>query len=92
MNIAGTPIQQRYIMETITMTTVTERRTVREVEESVKTSGEVSPAPSPCSSPALPTGSPISGILKGGKLWKQQSQDVTNIQVQPKPNDNVQVS
>lgn len=44
------------------MTTVTEQRILREVEEERKTPPNV-----------VPGGSPINGILKGGKLWKQQS-------------------
>lgn len=52
---------QNYILETITMTTVTQQQILREAEELKRS------AP-----PAQ--GSPISGILKGGKLWKQQSQ------------------
>lgn len=55
---------KNYILETITMTTVTEQRILKEAEEERKHS---------CSSPSVPPGgSPISGILKGGKLWKQQ--------------------
>ncbi|KAF4533101.1 hypothetical protein B566_EDAN003821 [Ephemera danica] len=47
--------QQRYIVETITLTTVTERRIVREANEADE--------------PRL------SGILKGGKLWKNCEND-----------------
>lgn len=68
---SGTPVQSRYIMETITMTTVTERRLVREVEDSSPV--DTSPSPSIQSGGGLGSGSPISGILKGGKLWKQQN-------------------
>ncbi|XP_076270715.1 uncharacterized protein LOC143202797 isoform X2 [Rhynchophorus ferrugineus] len=54
------PENQNYILETITMTTVTQQQFLREAEN------EKTPHP--------PGGSPISGILKGGKLWKMQSQ------------------
>lgn len=54
------PQQQRYIVETITMTTVTERRIVREADHEPRRSR----------SPPLDTDSKLSGILKGGKLWK----------------------
>lgn len=70
---------------------------VREVEEATRAASpqEISPSPSPSPVPAMTTGSPISGILKGGKLWKQQSQDVTNGAQQLlgmiKANDNAQV-
>ncbi|KAG8302160.1 hypothetical protein J6590_036048 [Homalodisca vitripennis] len=52
--------QQRYIVETITMTTVTERRIVREADDQRlhKTGGAESEE------------GKLSGILKGGKLWK----------------------
>lgn len=60
------PNSQKYILETITMTTVSERRVMREAEENVRVE---SPGV-----PNLPSGgSPISGILKGGRLWKQGS-------------------
>ncbi|RZC33752.1 uncharacterized protein BDFB_001067, partial [Asbolus verrucosus] len=62
-NDSDSPNSQRYILETITMTTVTEQRILREVEEERKTSNLN----------AVPGGSPINGILKGGRLWKQQS-------------------
>lgn len=43
---------------------------MREIEDEAK-------APSP--TPSLPPGgSPISGILKGGKLWKQSSLESAN--------------
>ncbi|KAF7263447.1 hypothetical protein GWI33_002280, partial [Rhynchophorus ferrugineus] len=54
------PENQNYILETITMTTVTQQQFLREAENE--------------KTPHLPGGSPISGILKGGKLWKMQSQ------------------
>lgn len=61
---------KNYILETITMTTVTEQRILKEAEDERKHS---------CSSPSVPPGgSPISGILKGGKLWKQQGSLETN--------------
>lgn len=49
------------------MTTVTEQRILKEAEEERRGS------PSP--SLPQPGGSPISGILKGGRLWKQQSSE-----------------
>ncbi|KAF5281289.1 hypothetical protein FQA39_LY05175 [Lamprigera yunnana] len=50
------------------MTLSHERQTMREVDEDKH-----------CSSPNLSQiGSPISGILKGGRLWKQHSQDINN--------------
>lgn len=50
--------QQRYIVETITMTTVTERRIVREADDQrMRRAAEAEE-------------SKLSGILKGGKLWK----------------------
>lgn len=103
------PIQknQRFFVETITMTTVTERRIVREATEDVTgtgggagAAGALDPTMVPPALPAKPnsmtaTGSgnsenfdeekpppippkessptQISGILKGGKLWKQDS-------------------
>ncbi|XP_044267297.1 uncharacterized protein LOC123013053 [Tribolium madens] len=63
-NDSDSPNSQRYILETITMTSVTEQRILREVEEERKT---------PPINNAVAGGSPINGILKGGKLWKQQS-------------------
>lgn len=48
--------QQRYIVETITMTTVTERRIVREAERKSVEAEDI---------PSRPP-----GILKGGKLWR----------------------
>nr|CAD7394580.1 unnamed protein product [Timema cristinae] len=65
----GKSPQQRYIVETITMTTVTERRIVREADEHVPrrdiSSGNNSKIiTSECDNNRL------SGILKGGKLWK----------------------
>lgn len=55
-------------METLSMTTVSERQAIKELEEKK-------------SSPLLnipPGGSPISGILKGGKLWKQGGTEINN--------------
>lgn len=49
------------------MTTVTEHRIINETEDIERK------IPSPS------VGSPISGILKGGRLWKQQSLDVGNV-------------
>lgn len=46
------------------MTTVTEQRILKEAEEERKHSALNPNVP--------PGGSPVSGILKGGKLWKQQ--------------------
>lgn len=48
------------------MTTVTEQRILREAEEDRKSASNAN---------LVPGGSPINGILKGGKLWKQQSLD-----------------
>lgn len=68
--LAESPSGQRnYILETISMTTVTEQRVMREVHQDEEAVGRRNPVP--------PGGSPISGILKGGRLWKQQSVDVT---------------
>lgn len=76
------------------MTTVTERRLVREVEDTpgAPSASDTSPSPS-----LQGTGSPISGILKGGKLWKQQNITDGSIgppsaQVTNKASDNVQVN
>lgn len=55
------------------MTTVTEQRVLREVEEEQK---------SPLVN--ISSGSPINGILKGGKLWKQQSIE-SNLTKPPEP-------
>ncbi|KYB27687.1 hypothetical protein TcasGA2_TC010445 [Tribolium castaneum] len=66
-NDSDSPNSQRYILETITMTTVTEQRILREIEEERKTPP----------TNAVAGGSPINGILKGGKLWKQQSIEAT---------------
>ncbi|KAK5646938.1 hypothetical protein RI129_005402 [Pyrocoelia pectoralis] len=61
---------QQYIVETVRMTTVTERQITREIEDDKQRSN----------SPNLSQiGSPISGILKGGRLWKQQSQEINNM-------------
>jgi hypothetical protein len=73
-NDSDSPNSQRYILETITMTTVTEQRILREVEEERKNSN----------SNIIPGGSPINGILKGGKLWKQQSIEANTIKL-PEP-------
>lgn len=51
------------------MTTVTERRIMREMKDDKQR---------PASPTHLSGGSPISGILKGGRLWKQHSQDMNN--------------
>ncbi|KRT84994.1 hypothetical protein AMK59_1488, partial [Oryctes borbonicus] len=62
---------QRYILETLSMTTVTERQMVKEIEDRK-------------SSPTLnipPGGSPISGILKGGRLWKQAGEMNNQVKV-----------
>lgn len=57
---------QRYILETVTMTSVTEQRILREMEDDERKVNTPSPS--------LPVGgSPISGILKGGRLWKPQT-------------------
>lgn len=54
--------QQRYIVETITMTTVTERRIVREADDQrVRQGAEGEES--------------RGGILKGGKMWKSASID-----------------
>ncbi|XP_060517058.1 uncharacterized protein LOC132696321 [Cylas formicarius] len=60
------PSSQKYILETITMTTVTQQQILREAEEEKKHLSQNS---------QFPNGSPIAGILKGGRLWKQQSND-----------------
>ena len=54
------------------MSTMTERRIIKEVDEELKKSSQ-SPGPS--------GGSPISGILKGGRLWKQPSSEIGNVKV-----------
>lgn len=69
---------QRYILETLSMTTVTERQVIKEIEER-----KSSPTPT-----VPPGGSPISGILKGGRLWKQSGAEINN---QPKVSDLQQV-
>lgn len=60
------------------MTTVSERRIIREIDDDCK--NNVANVP--------PGGSPISGILKGGRLWKQTSFDSSNMN---RNNDNQQV-
>lgn len=79
---------QRYVVETITMTTVTERRIVRESTEettiknvgtaasSTPATADVTPNDRKPPIPAKPENIPaqISGILKGGKLWKNEMQ------------------
>lgn len=53
------------------MTTVTEQRILKEAVEEERKHNSLSPS--------VPLGgSPISGILKGGKLWKQQGSLETN--------------
>lgn len=74
------------------MTTVTERRLVREVEDTSPL--DTSPSPSIQSGGSAGVGSPISGILKGGKLWKQQSGADTPVPVGTplnKASENLQV-
>ncbi|XP_063236069.1 uncharacterized protein LOC134538575 [Bacillus rossius redtenbacheri] len=56
--------QQRYIVETITMTTVTERRIVREADDKHRRDAKSRNCSAECDS------SRLNGILKGGKLWK----------------------
>lgn len=51
------------------MTTVSERRIFREIDDDKNATQKLIP----------PGGSPISGILKGGRLWKQSSLDSTNM-------------
>lgn len=133
--IKGTPlVSQRYVVETITMTTVTERRVVREATTDTLTTlntnantKSVPAAPSLTETPALANAQPmapntkttaapddghapishpgidrsaylnstaaklpanlstaaqISGILKGGKLWKSEPSQVIFIDVQ----------
>ncbi|KAJ3655139.1 hypothetical protein Zmor_014277 [Zophobas morio] len=80
-NDPDSPNSQRYILETITMTTVTEQRILREVEDERKT---------PTLSVA-PGGSPINGILKGGKLWKQQSVEMS-VSKPPEPQQTTESS
>ena len=71
--------QQRYIVETITMTTVTERRIVREADHMPRRSR--SPPPN--------TDSKLSGILKGGKLWKTGESPQTSLSEADEPSDEV---
>lgn len=52
------------------MTTVSERRIIREIEDDKNATQKLI---------IPPGGSPISGILKGGRLWKQSSLDSTNV-------------
>ncbi|XP_075213658.1 uncharacterized protein LOC142319869 [Lycorma delicatula] len=58
--------QQRYIVETITMTTVTERRIVREADDQQVQRKTDS---------GIDGDGKLSGILKGGKLWKSTDSD-----------------
>ncbi|CAH0558337.1 unnamed protein product [Brassicogethes aeneus] len=67
--------QRNYILETISMTTTTEQRMLREVQQQEEETRRKTPSPLPN------PGSPISGILKGGRLWKQQSLDMQNAEV-----------
>ncbi|XP_059621245.1 uncharacterized protein LOC132264923 [Phlebotomus argentipes] len=89
----------RYVVETITMTTVTERRIVRQANETVPSGshgsvggisasgahqGAAAGVPGTAADHAdrLNDSTSISGILKGGKLWKSeqtQCDDTTNI-------------
>ena len=71
--------QQRYIVETITMTTVTERRIVREADH----------VPRRSRSPPPDTESKLSGILKGGKLWKTGESPQTSLSEADEPSDEV---
>lgn len=53
------------------MTSVTEQRILREMEDEERKTKTPSPS--------LPIGgSPISGILKGGRLWKPQTLDASS--------------
>ncbi|GAB0092307.1 hypothetical protein DMENIID0001_072970 [Sergentomyia squamirostris] len=86
---------QRYVVETITMTTVTERRIVRQANETVPSGSHDGVAGNQQTAATVGGGvaaadsadrlndpSLISGILKGGKLWKSeqtQCDDTTNI-------------
>jgi len=63
------PAQQRFIVETITMTTVTERRIVREAGDTAEHANVNSPA---SAGPGAPP--PHVGILKGGKLWRSSTE------------------
>lgn len=88
---------QRYVVETITMTTVTERRIVRQANENVPSGshGSVGGIPTTgihqAATAAAAAGvagnaadpgdrlndaTSISGILKGGKLWKSEQTQV----------------
>ncbi|XP_017774355.1 PREDICTED: uncharacterized protein LOC108561078 isoform X2 [Nicrophorus vespilloides] len=53
---------------------IPERRQRKEMLEDERKESSPSPTPS-----LQPGGSPISGILKGGRLWKQQPADVNNM-------------
>lgn len=85
----------RYVVETITMTTVTERRIVREANENVPSGshGNVGAIPATGAHQVAATAggvagsaadagertndsTSISGILKGGKLWKSEQTQV----------------
>ncbi|KAJ8964243.1 hypothetical protein NQ314_005030 [Rhamnusium bicolor] len=59
---------QHYILETITMTSIKEQNILHDIcDDNIN------------SSPNLPSdGSPVSGILKGGLLWKHQEVNSTN--------------
>lgn len=98
---------QRYVVETITMTTVTERRIVREATDADACAAQPSqpiestmmepkqqddsiPQPNPERTTylntlpeglqnSLHTAAQISGILKGGKLWKSEQTQVSII-------------
>ncbi|XP_030746755.1 uncharacterized protein LOC115875438 isoform X2 [Sitophilus oryzae] len=68
---SDSPNDQNYILETITMSTVTQQQILRDAENDRYSHQS--------SQNYQPGGSPISGILKGGKLWKQQSQQSMDI-------------
>lgn len=106
--------QQRYILETVTMTTVTERQIMREADGAAQenqpndngdggndddgtTAGgdneddhKVEQHESSIKRQPLPHGgSPISGILKGGRLWNKHQESGKTVQ-QPVENRQTQ--
>lgn len=62
--------QSRYIVETITMTTVTERRIVRESNDQMTIGDMLPPDSSKYNS---------SGILKGGKSWRSEANSKSTV-------------
>lgn len=83
-NVQPTNGQSRYIVETITMTTVTERRIVREAaNDQLKMVGDMSMMNDRSGVGAdkynsAAAAAAAAGILKGGKLWRNQDTNTSS--------------